>query len=860
MDDLLSEDWQKPAKASTTVPASTSAFSSNYNSFRASPTLPQSGRASPANLSRPSSTVNGSKAAANDSFGSLLSLKTAKAGPSLSMQERQKQLLEEKRRQQEQQAQLWNTLGSGTSTPDIRQPSPAVPEDDNDILAAFNKDAPVNRASHFAPPPPSGDISRRSTPAIPQPIPTDQGFDDDDDPFGLSEVAKRSNGHVPTPAANPMGDDDDILGDLGRPVNQQRPPPSRDDLDEPMLVQGEHSTLPSEREREDAPGDRALAELVDMGFPADTAKIALAENNGDVQGAVGWLLQQAHEESRQKARSQTPSTRSRSPQRGPQPPTQHEPMPSWMRQEERSGAAARRRDDRSPANDDSDSGQASQELGSKFFKSANALWKAGQKTVAKTIADLQQEGESSQPKWMRDGTIEPARPSGQRRPVEQRASPDLTDEAAMLDAPRQRPSKPPRPTPPTQTNDMLPPRHPARDGLPSRTSIQSQRNPLPREPASLDKRPATKLSRQDVEDQTAQAYVSPARRKRPVPNPEPQPEPEVDLFSPAPTKVSSTSLPSSHNPQLRPVQAAAVSRPSPPPSKPKVPPRSIPSVSTSALAASASHRKAGGEHFKRGDYAAAHESYTAALAPLPPAHPIAVIVLSNRSLTALKTGDAKVAVSDADRALEIIGPSLGVGETIDLGAGDGTKEMKEFYGKALMRKAEALEHMEKYLDAAAVWRLAIEAGAGGAVSLRGRDRCEKAAAPKPSVAVAPKPTRTSTPGANKPPAKALGSSLSRPTITSVSSGEAVRKLRAANAEAEKADDEKFALADIVDAKLTAWRGGKTDNLRALLQSMDAVLWEGAGWKKVGMSDLVMPNKVKVVYMKAIAKVHPDKVS
>jgi len=27
-----------------------------------------------------------------------------------------------------------------------------------------------------------------------------------------------------------------------------------------------------------------------------------------------------------------------------------------------------------------------------------------------------------------------------------------------------------------------------------------------------------------------------------------------------------------------------------------------------------------------------------------------------------------------------------------------------------------------------------------------------------------------------------------------------------------------------------------------------------------MADLVMPNKVKVIYMKAIAKCHPDKVS
>jgi len=65
---------------------------------------------------------------------------------------------------------------------------------------------------------------------------------------------------------------------------------------------------------------------------------------------------------------------------------------------------------------------------------------------------------------------------------------------------------------------------------------------------------------------------------------------------------------------------------------------------------------------------------------------------------------------------------------------------------------------------------------------------------------------------------------------------------------------------LVHAKIEGWKGGKSDNLRALLGSLDTVLWPEAGWKKVGMAELVLPNKVKIVYMKAIAKVHPDKVS
>ena len=86
------------------------------------------------------------------------------------------------------------------------------------------------------------------------------------------------------------------------------------------------------------------------------------------------------------------------------------------------------------------------------------------------------------------------------------------------------------------------------------------------------------------------------------------------------------------------------------------------------------------------------------------------------------------------------------------------------------------------------------------------------------------------------------------------------RLREANQAAAKEDDEKFALADKVDARVSAWRDGKRENLRALLASLDQVLWEGSGWKKVGLHELVMANRVKIVYMKAIAKTHPDKVS
>lgn len=859
MDDLLGEDWQNAPKHTASAPLKPNNLASAYNGFRTSPQPQASGNATPLNISRPSSTVNngaklGSKPTtpANDAFGNLTSLPSQKVSNNLSIQERQRQLIEEKRKQQTQQADLWNNLGSGRGTPEVRGSSPGVApaagEDEDDILAAFNRATLVDKASHY-PPPPSGPASGRSTPAMTRTQSSTSAaaatFDDDDDPFGLADIAKESNGHAKVPAAPPMAEEDDILGDLGRPVAERplRQPSPVSAL--PVWDENVASQMPA---RAAESQDRALAEIIDMGFPEDTAKLALAETNGDVQNAVGWLLQQAHEESKQNAKNESQSRR-RSPSSGSRGPSQRqrndqEAVPSWMRQESRSNSASRRQDIGSPAEGERDTSQMASEFGSKLFKSANSIWKASQKQMAKTMADFQQERNANQPKWMSEGPSgETSRSNSQRREDPRSAAQRATDEAAKLDAPR----------------DVLPQRTSrpfARESsqgptIRSREVIQASRQRASPQPPA-DKRPTTKLSRQDVEEQSAEAYISPARRRRPTPKPEPQPEPEVDLFGPAATNTAAAA-PSKPTPASKP---SAV--PSP---RPQAPARAVPSVSPSALSSSADHRRRGGEAYKRGDFAAAHESYTAALSPLPPNHPIAIIVLCNRSLTALKTGDPKVAVADADHALAIIGPSQGSGESIEMGAGEGLKDMRELFGKALMRKAEALEHMEKWTDAAAVWKQAVQAGVGGAVSIRGRDRCEKTAAPQAALKAKAPPIRSNAPSAGKaPPAKSLGNSNQRPALTGATSAEAVKRLRLANAAAEKADDEKFALTDAVEARLTTWKGGKSDNLRALLQSLDGVLWEGAGWKKVGMSDLVMPNKVKIVYMKAIGKVHPDKVS
>ena len=72
-----------------------------------------------------------------------------------------------------------------------------------------------------------------------------------------------------------------------------------------------------------------------------------------------------------------------------------------------------------------------------------------------------------------------------------------------------------------------------------------------------------------------------------------------------------------------------------------------------------------------------------------------------------------------------------------------------------------------------------------------------------------------------------------------------------------------AATDGVDARLSSWKNGKEENIRALLTNLDTVLWDemvksDRAAVKVGMHELVMPAQVKMRYMKVVARVHPDK--
>jgi len=918
MDDLAGLDWQ----SSKYKPSQTPSTANYYPSLKPTPPLSRSSTPAiqgPLDPPNPSSSVaarsNGATPA-SDSFANLVSFKSAQPTPNLSLQEQQRRLEEQKTQQYRRpyapatglgsdDGAFWDKLGGGRNTPNsvtsppayaatseygghklsaaINKPFEGINRSSNhtrreraadgeeDLLSGF-ENAANERQRHVGNPTTARSTSprrpkRNSVKPAAKDVGDDLQIELDDDPFGLGTTNGKKaagNGRAVVEAVN----DDDVLGPLGRPVSefQQQSKPERG----PVWNTNSETSHPQ---------DQAVAELVEMGFSAEKSRQALesTESGINVQAAVSWLLNQAHRDSVQG--SQTPSndrntSQPRKERRRSSGSRTKSATPAWLRQ---NGASQdqHRQNSRSPASGDKDPSKIASELGNNLFKTANSLWKTGTKKLNQAVTDFNSDSDSSQPKWMREARLEADshRQRSQRREseaddIDRRAvkamqqaiakqkEDDVTEEALMLESRDARPARkpPPRSKPEgsvmsRQSSDTQSP------VLNDRPRVQDVRQPrFMQQAPSRD--PRSILNKQVIEEQASEAYISPARRKKTTPKPTTErrpPSAEPDLLLGASQLLKAQ--PPTHRAQSSP---ATTFRPTTIDALPtrRVPPkRTIPPVSPSAISTSNKSRLTGTEAFKRGDYAEATIRYTNALSSLPSKHPLTIPLLTNRALSHSKTGDPKASVADATTALELIGPSRGSSETIDLGD-EGSKDMSLFWGKAMTRKAEALEQLERWPDALLAWKSCVEAGVGGATSIAGRNRCDKATNPTPAKPAAPKKP----PPRPKPRSTALEDLPSRPTATSLQSAEAVSRLRAANLEAERVDDEKFALSDSVSERLQSWRAGKEGNLRALLASLENVLWEGAGWRKIGMGELILPGKVKVWYMKGIAKVHPDKVS
>ncbi|KAH9757140.1 J domain-containing protein [Citrus sinensis] len=76
---------------------------------------------------------------------------------------------------------------------------------------------------------------------------------------------------------------------------------------------------------------------------------------------------------------------------------------------------------------------------------------------------------------------------------------------------------------------------------------------------------------------------------------------------------------------------------------------------------------------------------------------------------------------------------------------------------------------------------------------------------------------------------------------------------------QQEQEERRRIADSLNVEIKRWVAGKEGNMRALLSSLQYVLWPECGWEPVPLTDLITSSSVKKVFRKARLLLHPDKV-
>ncbi|KAL1561216.1 J domain-containing protein required for chloroplast accumulation response 1 [Salvia divinorum] len=101
--------------------------------------------------------------------------------------------------------------------------------------------------------------------------------------------------------------------------------------------------------------------------------------------------------------------------------------------------------------------------------------------------------------------------------------------------------------------------------------------------------------------------------------------------------------------------------------------------------------------------------------------------------------------------------------------------------------------------------------------------------------------------------------LNRHMRTNERMAEALAEKNQRDLESQFEQEEKRRIAEVLDYDIKRWAAGKEGNIRALLSSLEQILWPESGWRSVSLTDMITSNSVKKVYKKATLYVHPDKV-
>ncbi|KAG8855845.1 hypothetical protein FRB96_006667 [Tulasnella sp. 330] len=613
--------------------------------------------------------------------------------------------------------------------------------------------------------------------------------------------------------------DQDILGSLGKPVKKSTA------NNTVAAAPTQRSSPSTSKHRATSPPPHVLGKLVEMGFSVQQAHEALAatDTGVDVEAAMDMLLARAavdpQDESAPAVVEEDPraaeeaARRRRQQERrrgGPSSranltPAIHEAVGDRPQSRSAEDDGSTTPDTLGHLADQADKvlAQAS-ELGATLFSKANSLWSRANKAyVDTTTKPKEPQGSSNgsaRPKWMVDqqalDQVSPVKGKAPHQGTNFRDEGDNDDFQNGLDVPPTRPSD-------TRSRKMSSTRQDPQHAPPPEVRVGSLFAQAP---------------------ETSSSYVSPHRRKK------------GGAVSPTPITPSRNA-------------------PSPPLPKRR---RVYVQCPVHTLADATARRTAGSAAYKLGQYADAELEFSAAINELPASHMGLIPLWNNRAMTRLKTGDTSGAVGDCTSVLDLIGPEWAHGDDNDSGGKDGPGvPLGDAAVKAMTRRAMAYEMGEKWDRAKEDWERLLGVGerwgpAGGrarAEAARGLERCRKITNPPPRASSQPERTTTAKAAVKKTPPVA---------VAVMPSGEASARLKAANAAAEAAETERYRVKDSVDARIITWKGGKENNVRALIASLENVLWPELGWVKVGMGELIMEQQVKVRYMKAISKLHPDK--
>lgn len=691
---------------------------------------------------------------------------------------------------------FWNSDASKASTP-----APAAVDDLSDFLGGATKPAQIK--------PTGGDLLGGTSGGDSAPSGSSDPWDFDALDASIPAASDKPTGRAPERSSdfdygNDFAeDDDDLLGGLG-----SAPAVSRYELVETDAQHREPRREAPTRDGATSPPPHIVGQIVEMGFSPAQARAALAATPTglDVQAAIESLV------GVNGGREQDDRDLEMDDERIAREMQAREQREADQRARHAARRAGPSRDPthRRPQQPDDPQDQQTvdqaerliaqaSEIGSNMLFKATSLWNTGRERAQKLYEEQRKAYEEQQAAKRRPADGRPRwmveAEEAQRAEANQ---PNQDDQQAVAADGFQDSDNDEAPPPPSQTAGRAP----------TKPTSQQRLDPSAKQQGDLL-----------FAEQPQRAYVSPNRRPK--------------------GRGAATATP----PLARSSTPAA-----PPPARQLVP------ASNSETSAAAQHKNKGNEHFKLGRFTEAEAAYSAAIAALPGGHIHLVPLYNNRAATWLKLGESTKAVQDCAVVIDIVGPNYHPSKEAPLPP-DCDVRLGDALVKATSKRAQAHEMGEKWKLALADWErvLSYDAALGGqgskAQASEGIRRAKAMLSGGPSG-----PSNADTPRASKP---ATPRPVSRPA--DVGKSAAVAELRKAAQAQEKEDEARLAVKDAVDAKLDAWRKGKETNLRALLASLDLVLWDPV-LLKVGMHELVTDKQVKIKYMKVIARLHPDKLA